>query len=242
MVDKQINELTVILKSEDLKQYLGDAFFDLIQAVIGKDPLSTVSAAKNIKNLVFHMPTVLFWGKMKRFLYGTYRSYGDQIKMASKFDKCQVDGYEQYASFVKKQVYLINEIDEDEKIDYFASLTRCFLLHDDMDEALYFRLAKFLVLCTSYELDFMKKSENDSEIENSAITSLLYQYGLFEQNVGDIENGGIYRISSFGNALKECSLNFDDKEQSPGAITLSDLAPLELPSKYFFEEGEDIIE
>lgn len=42
---------------------------------------------------------------------------------------------------------LINEINDDQKIDYFAALTRSFL-YTGMDEVLYLKLAKFLTLCT----------------------------------------------------------------------------------------------
>ena len=74
MFDEQLNELASIVKNNDLKEYAGDAFWNLIQAVISKDPVSGTLAAKDVKQIVFHMPTVIFWNKIKRFLQGTKRS------------------------------------------------------------------------------------------------------------------------------------------------------------------------
>ena len=34
MLDEQLNELASIVKNDDLKEYAGDAFWNLIQAVI----------------------------------------------------------------------------------------------------------------------------------------------------------------------------------------------------------------
>ena len=69
MLDEQLNELASIVKNDDLKEYAGDAFWNLIQAVISKDPISGTLAAKDVKQIVFHMPTVIFW----KLLHGCYR-------------------------------------------------------------------------------------------------------------------------------------------------------------------------
>lgn len=75
--DEQIKALVTILKNEDIQSYAGETFWKLIQAVILEDSFTRIEAAKDIKNLLFHMPTVLFWDKMKRFLLGTYLSFED---------------------------------------------------------------------------------------------------------------------------------------------------------------------
>lgn len=103
MLENQIKKLTAILTDEDLQNYSGECFWNLIQAVIAEDPFSGIAAGKNVKELVFHMPTVLFWDKMKRFLMGTFHDYQDQIKMAQKFNKDNKN----YTGFVKRQIHLI---------------------------------------------------------------------------------------------------------------------------------------
>lgn len=70
MLENQIKKLTAILTDEDLQNYSGECFWNLIQAVIAEDPFSGIVAGKNVKELVFHMPTVLFWDNNEAFSYG----------------------------------------------------------------------------------------------------------------------------------------------------------------------------
>ena len=237
MLKKQIESLSILLKDEDLRNYSGEAFWNLIQTVIGQDPFSGVASIKNVKDLVFHMPTVLFWNKMQRFLFGTYKDFREQVKMASHFNEDE----NRYVDFVKKQIYLIDEIDDDDKIDYYASLTRCLLVME-MEIPLYFKLAKFLVLCTPYELAFIKNTNTDSLYESSAMVSILYQYGLFEQKDDDETGKTYYRLSSFGKALKECSLNYADVNIQCERLSYSMLEPITIPESISFKEISEMNE
>lgn len=224
-LEKQIKELSLILKNEDLKKYAGDAFLDFIKAVITGDLGAGISAGIKVKDiLLFHLPTALFWGKMEKYLWGTYSCFEDQVKMAAKF----YDGEKKYTEFVKRQIYLINEIDDDKKIDYFAALTRCFLL-TDLQLDLYFKLAKYLVMCTPEELDFLRNISMSCRETNSALISSLYQYGLFthDENIG--VNGARYILSDFGKALKQNSLNYEESFSGEKRRTsYGQLAPLSI--------------
>ena len=202
MLENQIDTFRSICSNEDLQQYTGDAFWDLIQAVIFSDPLSGITTVKNIKDLIFHLPTVLFWDKMRRYLMGTFYCFQDQVKMAEKFN----NDNSKYNNFVKKQIHLINAIDDDQKIDYFAALTRCFLL-TNLEQNLFFKLSKFIVNCTPEELHFLSNIPFNYQSENTVFVSTLYQYGLFVQKA--TQNNVTYILSDFGKALKQNSLNFD---------------------------------
>lgn len=225
MLENQIKKLTAILTDEDLQNYSGECFWNLIQAVITEDPFSGIAAGKNIKELVFHMPTVLFWDKMKRFLMGTFHDYQDQIKMAQKFEKDNKN----YAVFVKRQIHLINNLDDDMKIDYFAALTRCLLI-TDLNESLYFKLCKFLSICTPDELMFIKNCEYDFRGNNNTIISVLFQYGLFTQIEEQETIKTYYVLSDFAKALKQNCLNFNDGlHEKSRLISYEQLAPLNIP-------------
>lgn len=225
MLDNQIQALTTIIKDKDLQGYTGDSFWDLIQAVVMQDPFSGIGAAKNIKELILHMPTVLFWDKMKKFLLGTFHSYEDQIKMAQKFNDDNID----YTTFVKRQIHLINALDDDMKVDYFAALTRSFLI-TGLDRELYFKLCKFLSTCTLEELLFMEQCPYDFKSANTAMISSLFQYGLFTSDI-DHETGEThYILSDFAKALKQHSLNYEDGLRGqPRFCSYGQLASLNLP-------------
>lgn len=205
MIGNQVRALATIIKDEEIQKYVGDSFWNLVQAVVTKDIFSGLEATKNIKELIFHTPTVLFWDKMERFLFGTFHSYEDQIKMAQKFSKDN----EAYAAFVKRQIHLIDALDDDTKVDYFAALTRSFLI-TGLDGALYFRLCKFLSTCTLEELVFMEKCPYDFKSANTVMISLLFQHGLFVQDIDEMTGKMYYVLSDFAKALKQNSLNYED--------------------------------
>lgn len=236
MFDKQVTTLVAILKDKDIRDYSGDAFWNIIKAVVLGDVGALWDATNDLKNILFHTPTVLFWDKMQRYLFGTFRDYGDQVKMSSKFSK---DNSE-YEAFVKKQIHLINEMNDDRKIDYFAMLTRCFLL-TDMEDALYYKLARFINICTPEELEYIKSFDYDKKTEINAVISSLYQYGLFDQ--AEKAHGGVdYVLSGFAKALKENSLNFDEGVNGRVRIlSYEQIPPLNIAEPATLDDIENII-
>lgn len=204
MLEKQLEALTTILKDKDIHEYAGDAFWGIIKAVSLGDVGALIDSGGDIKNLLFYTPTILFWDKMQRYMFGTFRDYAEQVKMAGKFNEDNKD----YERFVKRQIHLINEIDDDKKVDYFAQLTRCYLL-TEMDNALYYKLAKFLIMCTPEVLDYIASFDYEGTTQLTAMVSSLYQYGLFEQQ--EKQHGGVsYALSGFAKALKYNGLNFNE--------------------------------
>ena len=221
MFEEQLNELALIVKNNDLKEYAGDAFWYLIQAVISKDPVSGVLAAKDVKQIIFHMPTVIFWNKIKIFLQGTYKNYDEQVKMASRFN----NDNEKYVEFVKNQIYLIDKLDDEMKVDCFARLTRCILLQE-IEISLYFKLAQIINQCTPFELEYIRKTGINEKQKNSAMVSSLYQYGLVEQDSNETEV--YYIFSGFGKALKGNCLNYGDETKCEVFKAYNDVAPISI--------------
>ena len=236
MFDKQVTALTAILKDKDIREYSGDAFWNIIKAVVLGDVGALLDATNDLKNILFHTPTVLFWDKMQRYLFGTFRDYSDQVRMSAKF----TEDNSEYEAFVKKQIHLINEINDDRKIDYFAMLTRCFLL-TDMEDALYYKLARFINICTPEELEYIKSFDYDRKTEINAVISSLYQYGLFDQ--AEKEHGGVdYVLSGFAKALKENSLNFDEGLNGRNRIlTYEQIPPLNIAEPATWQDIDNII-
>lgn len=230
MLEKTVYSLTTIIQNEDIQQYAGEAFINFIQTVISGDPLALIATTKNTAELLFHMPSILFWDKMKSFLFGTFHDFQDQVMMAAKFNYDN----SQYAKFVKRQIHLINGIDEDCKIGYFAALTRAFLL-ECVQQPLYFKLAKYLVLCTSEELDYIKDKPINFQSENSIMVSALYQYGLFEAKN---DSKAYYVFTDFAKALKQNCLNFDERMgNKKGIVTYNDMKPSVLPTTILSAEN-----
>lgn len=235
MFENQVTALTAILKDKDIQEYAGDAFWNIIKAVSLGDVGALLDTASDVKNLLFHAPTVLFWDKMQRYMFGSFRNYAEQVKMVGKFNYDNGD----YEKFVKKQIHLINEINDDKKVDYFAQLTRCYLL-TEMEDALFYKLARFLTLCTPEELDYISSFGYEETTALTAMVSSLYQYGLFDQK--EKENGGVdYILSGFAKALKSNSLNFD--EGTAGRVRIlsyEQIAPLSISEPMTFEDLDEV--
>ena len=235
MIEKQIAALTTILKDRDIHEYAGDAFLNIVKAVSLGDVGALLDSSVDIKNLLFHTPTILFWDKMQRYMFGTFRDYTEQVKMAGKFNEDNKD----YEKFVKRQIYLINEINDDKKVDYFAQLTRCYLL-TEMENALYYKLAKFLVMCTSEELDYIASFGYEETTNLTVMVSSLYQYGLFEQQ--EKQHGGVdYVLSGFAKALKYNSLNFNEGISGRNRIvSYSQITPLSISEPMTWEDIDNV--
>lgn len=236
MFKKQVTALTAILKDKDIREYSGDAFWNIIKAVVLGDVGALLDVTNDLKDILFHTPTVLFWDKMQRYLFGTFRDYSDQVKMSAKFTNDNSD----YEAFVKKQIHLINEMNDDKKIDYFAMLTRCYLLFE-MEDALYYKLARFINICTPEELEYIKAFDFNRKSKLNVIISSLYQYGLFDQI--EKEHGGVdYKLSSFAKALKSNSLNFSEELNGTTRIlSYNQISPLKIAEPATWEDIESIL-
>ena len=222
MLEDQINKLAALMKDEDLKKCAGDGFWDLMQAVIFSDPVLAVGAAKNAIEIAVHMPTYLFWYKMKRYLTGTFHCYGDQVRMAAKFNGDNKD----YYKFVKRLIHLLDQLDDDQKVDYFAALTRAFLL-TDLDKYLFFKLSKYLEMCIPEELEFIRELPYDYRSDNTAMISSLYQYGLFTVQ-SPTQLSANFVLSDFGKALKQNCLNFNDELTAKRIAAFDEVSPLNI--------------
>lgn len=232
MLKNQIQALGTIMKSPESHTVMRDGAFSLMKYVLLNDYGSGLDAAKAAATLVFHTPTMLYWDKMWRYMCGVYKEPADQTRMAAKF----CDDYPKYEAFVKKQMNLISEFNDDQKIDYFACLTRSYL-YAGLEENLYLKLARFLTECTPGELEFLANTRIDARLDNTMMSASLYQYGLLmleEQPDGTNK----YVLSDFGKSLKQNSLNFDEGLSGQMRLYSYDvMSPAALPQ---YATSEDI--
>ena len=197
MLEKQIHALGTVMKSPEFHSSALEGSLSLMKLVLFKDYGAGVDLAKASAELLFHTPTILYWDKMWRYMCGVYKVPEDHVKLAEKF----YDDNPRYEAFVKKQMNLINQFSDDLKIDYFASLTRCYL-YTGLEENLYLKLARFLTECTPGELQFLAETSYDARLDNTMMAASLYQYGLLmleEQTDGKSK----YVLSDLGKALKQ---------------------------------------
>ncbi len=203
LIDSKIQTISHILKNEKLQNYAGNSFKKIIKAVMSGDIASLSDTAEDVLGHLLNFPSYIFWDKAQRFLLGTFSDFDIQINFSTKLDKTTL-GYEKN---VKRVIHLINQIDDDLKIDYFSNLTICFS-NTALEGELYYKLAKYLCTCTVYELEFLQSASPKTHFQNNAMISSLYQYGLFSQS-SDSRGEIYYELSGMALALKQNCLNFD---------------------------------
>lgn len=196
--------ITQILKDQDVQKTAKEDLTGLFVAAISGDPVSTAVAGKKVYDDARDLPALIFWDKVNRYFRGTFHSFEDQIKLASRFDKDSKN----YERFVKKVILMIDQVEDDEKIDFYANLTTAFYL-ELVDADVFFKLAKFLLLLTYDELMFIRGCSEDFRSELTVMISSLYQFGLFDQ-VQIEGNETRYVLSSFALSLKRNCLNFEE--------------------------------
>ena len=197
-----ITNFIEIFKNETIQDYLKNSFWDFIQALFTGDVFSGISSIKNAKDLFFHIPTVIFWDKMRKFLLGTYRDFEDQIRMANKFSKDNA----KYREFVSQLFDVVDKIDCERKIDYFSSLTRSYL-SNLIDEDLYYELRKLIMNCTINELQFINDTKQGQRLEYNMMIFFFKGMGLVDLNSDYSSN--YYLLTELALKLKEHALNDD---------------------------------
>ena len=105
-----------------------------------------------------------------------------------------------------------------------------------MEDALYYKLARFLTMCTPEELEYIALFDYEEKTALTAMVSSLYQYGLFDQQ--EKEHGGVdYVLSGFAKALKSNSLNFDEGMGGRTRIvSYSQIVPLSIAEPATWED------
>lgn len=233
MKNEIIETIKEVIKSEDLLSSTEDIFFDLIERIASNSYVG-IKEGISIKNWLFNLPNYIFWSKMNRYLHGTFKNYEEQIKMASRFK----DNENEFDSFVMFVIDKISKVDNNEKIDYLANLTRCLLIYN-LDVALFKRLWKTIDDCTIDELMLIKDTNESIEYENSFIVSILTSIGIFIQT----ENGRKYKLSSLGKELKNCSLNFNDNSHKSICTKSEELDPVRIgTASIYYDDIEEMFD
>ncbi len=182
---KKISEFTLTYKD----------VLDFAAAVIKKDPQAYAEAVGDMAKLLWQVPNAIFWDKMRRFLMGTFSDYEYQVKMCEKFR----DEDKRYTEFVKKQIQLIEKLDFDSKVDWFANLTRAFLL-ESINEKEYFKLSFALRMISEEDLTYLTEFYKMKDAGENNVLNSFYQHGLADKKTKPTSGSIVsqYHISPLG--------------------------------------------
>lgn len=114
--------------------------------------------------------------------------------------------------YVLRMMETVNKIDLDEKIKYYAYLTRMLLLNT-IDDALFHKLSQVLLNCTLYELEFINSHSEHSRFEYDLTVAALKNTMLVRQDK-DCDTT-LYMFTDLAKTLKTYSLCCDDSVLKP---------------------------
>jgi len=208
------NNIVIATKSKEFKDFKDKSLEIWIGTIGGPVSEQFIEAGK----FIISVSDIIFWDKMKRFLLGTYIDYEAQINMSAKFSRDNED----WIDFTKRQIHILNEIDDDIKIDYYANCTRAFLL-EMIDKPLYFKLATILKSTVREDLDYLAKNiDNKGQLPYNIYSLSLTQHGLVSVSYSSGYGGTGKRHQNF-TPLAECvdkfAINFGSDRYTYGCLT-----------------------
>lgn len=176
--------------------------------------LAPIAAIKVTQEFCQNLSNLILIGKIERFLRVQDSDFDEWLKASCDFQS----GSEKYANTVKQLLYVINSINEENKLDVYANLMRAYKLNF-LSRDNFLRLSN--ILSTTYYGDilFMKDRKNWDIIEDVAIDSLLpveavnlLNYGLGQDlSIGrPFVNGRRFSITKLGIEMVRCGLDFDN--------------------------------
>ena len=124
MINEFISNVAGVIKDKDIQKLAVEGAENLFLGLVAKDITAIPTVAKNTKEIILSVPNIIFADKMYRFLTKAFSDYEMQIKFAARFNRDDP----KYYDTVKKIVQIVDKIDFDEKIEWFANLTRAVCL------------------------------------------------------------------------------------------------------------------
>ena len=173
MINEFISNVAGVIKDKDIQKLAVEGAENLFLGLVAKDITAIPTVAKNTKEIILSVPNIIFADKMYRFLTKAFSDYEMQIKFAARFNRDDP----KYYDTVKKIVQIVDKIDFDEKIEWFANLTRAVCLECiDIDK--YIKLSTAVSMLTVEDLKALKYYYGRTdEIENPTLSN-YYSYGL----------------------------------------------------------------
>lgn len=219
MMGKILDTLIEIFKAKETKEFAGKSVENMAKICMTGDIKSTINEAVETGKYIGNIKDVLFWNKIKKWLQNTYDSPDMEAKLSSKFTEDEL----KYKKYTKRQLQFIAQIDEEEKIDYYANFTRAWLL-GCIDSSLYFKMSYLLKVFTLEELEYLKDNYKSGELTDVNFYIREFSlYGLIDivetTNLGNSS----YKYSDMAKIFVACGWFDDDLNIPSMRVGLKDL-------------------
>lgn len=214
-----VNKIVSVLKSQETKEFVNSSTEDIIKAFAFQDAESIVKSGVGTIDYVVSIKDILFWNKVKIWLSNIYDNPDMEVKISSKF----AEDNDKYVDYTKRQLQYITEIDEDEKIDYYANLTRAWLI-GYIDSSIYFKLVYLLKIFTLEELKYLRDDYNEVEFTTTNFYIKEYERHGIVEIVQETDQGNtVYRYSHLAKVFLVVGLRYGEMNIGFEKLGLADL-------------------
>jgi len=201
-----------------LKKVVGiDSVSDTLSLIMGclsGDAASLCKAAEDIVSVPYHASQNIFWRKFCKFIEGVYSS----SEFARRFAET-ITNTPHRDRYSTKIMQIINQIDEDEKVDYIVNATRA-LCWGRISTSEYFRICLAIQRCFFEDLMFVRDNYSDSLFAEDMVVSELKSCGLMYQPGSDggdfsFDDSSIknHRFTPLAELVYKFSLAYDIDEE-----------------------------
>lgn len=188
---------------ESIITNIKNIFTGIVKIHYFEDSASLVDIASSTKAIIPSIPDMLYLNKADHWIFQIFKDHRDKKALAWKFKI----GEPEVINNTRRQIQLINQINELKQIEYFATLTAAWLF-DQIDDALYFKLANVLTRCISEELLYLERNITDEEVESNIYVDSFEHVG-FTKMVSISSNGtNMYKYTDLAKNFKKYAVDF----------------------------------
>ncbi|MBQ2931750.1 MAG: hypothetical protein IJE62_02765 [Clostridia bacterium] len=210
MMKDLISNVGIVIKDKNIQELATENTVNFVYGLLTGDKTVIPSIIKNTSELVYSVPNIIFCDKMYSFLTKAFSDYEMQVKFAARFEKDNA----RYNETVKKIVQIVEKIDFDEKIDWFANLTRSVCL-ELIDIEAYLHYSTAITMLSVDELKNLKTIYGQTELPETPTLSNYFTYSLTER-IFRVKYGVMipqYTISKQGIELIKYGIEFDNSSK-----------------------------
>lgn len=219
MLNELVSNIAAVIKDRDIQSIAAEGAETMLAGLTTGDFTAIPTVTTDIGKIVLSVPNIIFADKMQRFLTKAFRNYDDQVKFATRFEKDSRN----YNDSIKKVVQIVDKIDFDEKIDWFANLTRAVCL-ECVEVEEYLRLSTAISMLTVDDLIALKYYYGRKDEKENSTLSNYYTYRLATKitptTYGTLTSK--YTLSTSGIKLLKYGVDFENCENYKVPINAQD--------------------
>ena len=200
---KYLNDVKQSDSIESIVSNIKGLFLGIVKKQCFNDDASMVDIALNTKSLMASIPDLLYLNKAEHWVFHVFNDHRDKKALAWKFNS----GDPKMIDNTRRQLQLINQINELNQIEYFAKLTKAWV-YNEIDDALYFKLANVLTRCICEELKYLEYIISDELVERNIYVD-SFEYVGFTKMVSISSNGiNMYKYTDLAKSFKKYAVDF----------------------------------